>query len=88
MTKSNVNPDHYKTAGRERQGEDIVQEIHKQKFAQEEAAHAGQQPGKQNFIPGAARVGESSSEAADDATTEGRKTVGQVNESANSSSSN
>ena len=63
MTKSNVNPNHYKTAGRERQGEDIVQEIHKQKFAQEEAAHAGQQPGKQNFIPGAARAGESPGEA-------------------------
>ncbi len=32
--KSNVNPDHYKTAGRTRQGEDIVQEIETQKFAQ------------------------------------------------------
>lgn len=36
--KVNVNPDHYKTAGRERQGDDIVQEIHKQKFAQAKAA--------------------------------------------------
>ncbi len=36
--KVNVNPDHYKTAGRERQGDDIVQEIHRQKFAQEKAA--------------------------------------------------
>ena len=41
MTKSNVNPDHYKTAGRERQGEDIVQEIHKQNLTQAEAAGAG-----------------------------------------------
>jgi hypothetical protein len=35
--KVNVNPDHYKTAGRERQGDDIVQEIHRQKFAQAKA---------------------------------------------------
>jgi hypothetical protein len=32
--KSNVNPDHYKTAGRSRQGEDLVQEIQTQKYAQ------------------------------------------------------
>lgn len=32
--KSNVNPDHYKTAGRTRQGENIVQEIQTQKYAQ------------------------------------------------------
>lgn len=88
MTKSNVNPNHYKTAGRERQGEDIMQEIHKQKFAQEEAAHAERQPGQQNFIPGAARVGESSGQATDDGAIDGTETVGQVNESANSSSSN
>jgi hypothetical protein len=34
MPKNNVNPDHYKVAGRERQGEDIVQEVHKQNYAQ------------------------------------------------------
>jgi hypothetical protein len=34
MSKSNVNPNHYKVAGRERQGEDIVQERHRQKHAQ------------------------------------------------------
>lgn len=34
MSKSNVNPNHYKVAGRERQGEDIVQARHKQKHAQ------------------------------------------------------
>ena len=50
MTKSNVNPDHYKTAGRERQGEDIVQEIHKQKFTQAEAARGGQ-PGVAELHP-------------------------------------
>lgn len=84
MTKSNVNPDHYKTAGRERQGEDIVQEIHKQKLTQADAARAGQ-PGPQNFIPGAAPVGERQNEADDAAPSGG--TVGQVIESANSSSS-
>ena len=73
MTKSNVNPDHYKTAGRERQGEDIVQEIHKQKFTQAEAARAGQ-PGSPNFIPGGAPVGESQSEANDEAPSGGTET--------------
>ncbi|MDQ3489139.1 MAG: hypothetical protein M3468_15590 [Acidobacteriota bacterium] len=33
MSKSNVNPNHYKVAGRERQGEAILQERHRQKFA-------------------------------------------------------
>jgi hypothetical protein len=33
-SKSNVNPNHYKSAGRERQGEDILQTRHKQKHAQ------------------------------------------------------
>ena len=32
--KSNVNPDHYKTAGRSRQGENIVQDIQTQQYAQ------------------------------------------------------
>jgi hypothetical protein len=36
--KSNVNPDHYKTAGRSRQGKDIVQEIQTQKYAQSRQA--------------------------------------------------
>ena len=75
MTKSNVNPDHYKTAGRERQGEDIVQEIHKQKFTQAEAARGGQ-PGTPNFIPGGAPVGESQTEANDGATNGAAETVG------------
>ena len=34
MSKSNVNPNHCKVAGRERQGEDILQTRHKQKHAQ------------------------------------------------------
>ena len=32
MGKSNVNPGHYKVAGRERQGEDILQTRHKEKY--------------------------------------------------------
>ena len=31
--KINVNPDHYKVAGRERQGENIIQERQKQEFS-------------------------------------------------------
>lgn len=33
----NVNPDHYKVAGRERQGEDIVHGFAKQAYAQQQA---------------------------------------------------
>jgi hypothetical protein len=47
--KNNVNPDHYKTAGRERQGEHIVHDVYKRRYAQSRSsagAHAG------NFIPG------------------------------------
>ena len=48
--KNNVNPDHYKTAGRERQGEHIVHYAYKRWYAQSRStagAHA------RNFIPGA-----------------------------------
>ena len=34
MSKSNVNPNHYKVAGRERQGEDIEQVRHKRRYAE------------------------------------------------------
>ena len=34
MSKSNVNPNHYKVAGRERQGEDVAQARNKQKHAE------------------------------------------------------
>jgi hypothetical protein len=30
--KSNVNPDHYKTAGRDPQGQAVLQEVERQKF--------------------------------------------------------
>lgn len=35
--KNNVNPDHYKVAGRDRQGEDVVHEREKQSLAEEQA---------------------------------------------------
>ena len=35
--KNNVNPDHYKIRGRDRQGEDILPEVHKQQYAQAQA---------------------------------------------------
>jgi len=44
--KINVNPDHYKVAGRERQGEDIVQSIQRQAYAQQQA-HAERWQAKQ-----------------------------------------
>ena len=48
--KNNVNPDHYKTAGRERPGEDIVHDAYKRWYAQARSA-AGEHA--RNFIPGA-----------------------------------
>ena len=48
--KNNVNPDYYKTAGRERPGEDIVHDLYKRRYARSRSdagAHA------RNFIPGA-----------------------------------
>jgi hypothetical protein len=52
--KSNVNPDHYKTAGRERQGEDIAQEQHRQQYAQAKVAQrkAGRGNSAPSFIQG------------------------------------
>jgi len=48
--KNNVNPDHYKTAGRERPGEDIVHDVYKRQYTQSRSV-AGEQT--RNFIPGA-----------------------------------
>lgn len=72
MSKSNVNPDHYKVAGRERQGENIVQIRHKQKHARNliaarSAPHARRE--RPALIPGpppggAAPLGKVSSTAA------------------------
>ena len=48
--KSNVNTDHYKTAGRGRQGEGLVPEIHKRAFAQ---ARSGATVTSETIFPGA-----------------------------------
>ena len=42
--KSNVNPDHYKTAGRERQGEDVVPELEKKKLQRASRRRSGRRP--------------------------------------------
>jgi len=54
MGKNNVNPNHYQTAGRERQGGDIVQEIHKQEYAQANVALG--RKSSVPAVPGAAGV--------------------------------
>ena len=51
--KNNVNPDYYKTAGRERPGEDIVHDAYKRWYTQSRTA-ADAHP--RNFIPGARDV--------------------------------
>jgi hypothetical protein len=51
--KNNVNPDHYKTAGRERQGEDIVHDVYKRRYTQSRSVAGA--PAR-NFIPGARDV--------------------------------
>ena len=65
MSKHNVNPAHYKVAGRERQGEDILQGRNKQKFAQSvvrerfemrQAAPAGTSPADPSTFPSAPSV--------------------------------
>ncbi|HEY6401583.1 MAG TPA: hypothetical protein VI479_09250 [Blastocatellia bacterium] len=48
--KNNVNPDHYKTAGRERHGEDIVHDVYKRRYTQSRSI-AGVYA--KNSIPGA-----------------------------------
>src|SRR5688500_20205633 len=62
MSKHNVNPDHYKVAGRERQGEGILQARNKQKLAQSvvrerfemrQAVPAGTSPADPSTFPSA-----------------------------------
>lgn len=55
--KNNVNPNFYYEGDRNRQGDGIVQEEHKQHLKQVEKRQGKQ--GDRNFIPGAAPVGES-----------------------------
>ena len=36
-SKNNVNPDHYKVQGRDRQGENVVAEVDRQRLGEDEA---------------------------------------------------
>jgi hypothetical protein len=47
----NVNPAHYKVAGRERQGEAINQELQRQQFTEQQAANERWQARQQNATP-------------------------------------
>ena len=79
--KNNVNPDHYKEEGRERPGQDINQEIHKQKFTQtQNKEHRQTGASGSKFITGGAPVINESTAA------DVKSGVGQIKESANSSS--
>jgi hypothetical protein len=59
MSKSiNVNPDHYKVAGRERQGDAVIQNLERQQFAEQQAdaerwraQHEGPQPWEATAAP-------------------------------------
>lgn len=59
MSKSiNVNPDHYKVAGRERQGDAVIQNLERQQFAGQQAEadrwraqHEGPQPWEATAAP-------------------------------------
>lgn len=80
--KNNVNPDHYKEEGRERPGQDIHQEINKQKFTQAQTRQTGKNLSGSKYIPGsgdARRITETPVKDMD-------KNTGQTTESANSSS--
>jgi hypothetical protein len=72
MSKSNVNPNHYKVAGRERQGEDILQLRNKQKLAESRARErfeprrpnpASTGPGGEVFVPEAPQAPSPESDA-------------------------
>jgi len=55
--KNNVNPDHYKVAGRDRPNETIPPEHASRDLESENAKQPGRD--KRNFIPGAPPVGKS-----------------------------
>lgn len=81
--KNNVNPDHYKEEGRERPGQDINQQINKQKYAQAQAELRMQnKQGGSVFVPGSGKDAALNEAPVTDRDTE----TGQVTESANSSS--
>jgi hypothetical protein len=53
--KSNVHPDYYKTAGREPQGQAVIQEVERQKFREQEV-FLEKQARRRNLVPAANRV--------------------------------
>lgn len=67
--KNNVNPDHYKIEGRDRQGENILQEAHKQQYAQ---AQAKGNP-KESFFPTSQNKESESEDDESDKTAEAGK---------------
>jgi hypothetical protein len=58
--KNNVNPDHYKIGGRDRQGDDILQEVHKKQYAEAQAKGEA----KESSLPASPRA-ESDSKGGD-----------------------
>lgn len=68
-SKNNVNPDHYKVAGRDRQGEDIVQSVQKQQFAESEARRKRSQGDASNSGPTSPSAGRGKADAEDNETS-------------------
>jgi hypothetical protein len=71
--KSNVHPDYYKTAGREPQGQAVIQEVERQEFREQEA-FLEKQAGRRNPVPAANRVRTPSQNRSLD-TTSGRENI-------------
>ena len=72
MGKNNVNPNHYKIAGRDRQGEDILQSRHKERFALNQARERFEQ--RQPLPFASAPAQDETSEGGDTATEETSRT--------------
>lgn len=83
--KSNVNKDAYEQAGRDRPGDDILHEANKQQVTQTAQSSAGARE-SENFIPGAAPVGEQSGKASTSKSASRDATTGEADKSSNSSS--
>jgi hypothetical protein len=79
--KNNVNPDHYKEEGRERPGQDINQEVNKQKLTQARTEQTQNDQGGSKYIPGGG-----SPQVTETPVNNMDKDSGQAVESANSSS--
>jgi hypothetical protein len=65
-SKNNVNPDHYKVAGRDRPNDDLLQNVQKQQFAEAEARRkrtAAAALGDREQQPAAQTTGQQSDDA-------------------------